>query len=284
MAASLLMLAVTALWGWTFVVVKQAIEVYPPLAFLAARFAIAALLLGVFAARHRRGARVGIILGALLAAGYLAQTFGLRLVTPSTAGLLTGMFVVLTPAADAALFRVRPRAITVGAAAVALVGMYLLTSGGGGQDQPVGVILVLGCAAAFAVHIAYLSRYSAGHPSTGLAGWQMVTCAFLFLGAAGATGGLAQSPAPVAGPILICGVGASALAFFAQTYVQRHLDAARTALLLTAEPAFAVLFGVLLAGDRLSPRRMLGAALIMAALAGHEVVVARGRSGADLVA
>jgi drug/metabolite transporter (DMT)-like permease len=269
------MVAVTALWGWTFVVVKGAIEVYPPLAFLGARFALAALLLVGFAIRNRGSARAGAVLGALLAAGYLAQTFGLRRVSPSTAGLLTGMFVVFTPAADAALFRVRPHGVTVLAAAVAVAGLVLLTAGAGGQDQPLGVAMELACAVAFAFHIAYLSRHSAGHRSTGLAAWQMVTCALLFVGAAGATRTLARPPAAVLGPILVCGAGASALAFFAQTYVQRHLDASRTALLLTAEPAFAVLFGVLLAGDPLSPRRAAGAALILAALAGHEVLVAR---------
>lgn len=65
---------------------------------------------------------------------------------------------------------------------------------------------------------------------------------------------------------------ASALGFFVQTYAQRHAPPARTALILASEPAFAGLFGYLLAGDRLSALAWSGAALIMAAIVAVELV------------
>ena len=64
---------------------------------------------------------------------------------------------------------------------------------------------------------------------------------------------------------------ASALAFFVQTFAQQHAPPARTALILASEPAFAGLFGWLLAGDRLSAIEWLGAGLIMAAIVAVEV-------------
>jgi drug/metabolite transporter (DMT)-like permease len=272
------MLGVTALWGLTFVVVKDAVAVYPPLSFLAVRFLLAAGVLGVFAARSRRDARLGLAIGGLLAVGYLTQTYGLTAVPPSTAGLLTGMFVVFTPMCDRLFFGVATPRATLFALGVALVGMAAVTYGGslrGGELLGEGLVLV--CALAFAAHIAFLSKYSSEHSALGLAGWQMVACALAFSAGALATRGVAAPPTTVVPALLITGLGASAIAFLAQTYVQRHLSASRAALLFTAEPAFAVLFAVLLAHDQLTPIRIAGAVLILGALAGHEMVVARGR-------
>jgi len=274
----LALLAVTAIWGLTFVVVKDAVALYPPITFLAARFLLAALVLGAFAAAHRADARLGLVIGGLLAVGYLTQTYGLLTVPASLAGLLTGMFVVFTPLCDAAFFRVRTPRITLVAVALALAGMVAVTYGGTmAAGQLVGEGLLLACALAFAAHIAFLSRYARNHSALGLAGWQMVACALVF--SAGSVGARAVSgPPPAVLPaLLVTGIGASALAFLVQTYVQRRIGAGRAALLLTAEPAFAVLFGVLLAHDRLPPLRLGGALLILGALAGHEAVLARRR-------
>lgn len=258
--------------------VKDAVAVYPPITFLAARFLLAALVLGVFAVRHRADARLGLVIGGLLAAGYLTQTYGLLTVPASTAGLLTGMFVVFTPLCDAVLFRVRTPRVTLLAVALALVGMVALTYGGTvTRGELIGEGLLLLCALAFAAHIAFLSRYSRNHSALGLAGWQMVACALAF--SAGSLGARSVSapPAAVIPALLLCGLGASALGFLTQTYVQRRLSAGRAALLLTAEPAFAVFFGVLLAHDQLSPLRIAGAVVILGSLAAHEAILARRR-------
>jgi drug/metabolite transporter (DMT)-like permease len=72
--------------------------------------------------------------------------------------------------------------------------------------------------------------------------------------------------------LVVTALVASALGFFVQTYAQRHASPARTALILASEPAFAGLFGYLLAGDRLSPTAWAGAALIMGAILLVEVL------------
>ena len=48
----LALIAVTAVWGITFVQVKDAVDVYPLFAFLAVRYAIATGVLGVVGARR----------------------------------------------------------------------------------------------------------------------------------------------------------------------------------------------------------------------------------------
>ena len=99
MPALLALVVVTAVWGITFVQVKDALEVYPLFAFLAVRFAIATLTLAPFAAPRLRSAgwKPGALLGALLAVGYALQTAGLERTTDSSAGFITGLYVVFTP-------------------------------------------------------------------------------------------------------------------------------------------------------------------------------------------
>src|SRR6188472_622223 len=115
MPALLALIAVTAVWGLTFVQVKDAVELYPLFAFLAVRFAIASATLapaGVPRLRGlgRGGALAGALLGGLLAAGYALQTAGLERTTASSAGFVTGLYVVLTPVFALVLFRFRPGA------------------------------------------------------------------------------------------------------------------------------------------------------------------------------
>ncbi|MGI8610409.1 MAG: DMT family transporter [Candidatus Dormibacteria bacterium] len=281
----LLMVGVTAVWGLTFVTVKAAVAVYPPITFLAARFTIAAVLLGLFAARGRGAARVGLSIGVVVAAGYVFQTYGLTTVPPSTAGLLTGLFVVFAPICDAAFYKITTPLVTWGALSVALLGMVALTVGGNlATGTLLGEGLLLLCAVAFGAQISLLSRNSRHHSPFALAGWQMLACAAIFsLGAAGSAQ-LTAPPTALLPALLLTGVGASAIGFLVQTYVQRHLSAARAALLFTAEPAFAVLFGVTLAHDSVTSLRVVGVALILVALVGHEAIVARGRPQGEIAA
>jgi drug/metabolite transporter (DMT)-like permease len=261
--------AVTAVWGWTFVVVKDAIAQYPPLPFLAVRFAVATLVMALVVRRlpSRRVLQVGALVGLVLAAGYLFQTVGLGLTSPGNAGLITGLFVVFTPVLERAFGR--PVALrTLIAVVLALAGTVLLT-GGGPTGVGIGDLLVLGCAIAFALHIVLLGRWAPDLPAAPLAMVQMAVSTLLF--SAGAVPGWRLPPQSVWFAIAITGVFASAIAFFIQTWAQRHLSPTRTALVLATEPAWALFFAVLLAGQRLDVAQGAGAALVLVAIIGHEV-------------
>jgi drug/metabolite transporter (DMT)-like permease len=108
--ALIALVAVTVVWGLTFVQVKDAVSVCPLLPFLALRFGIATVALAPFALRRLRplgrpGAGAASVAGALLAAGYTLQTLGLERTSVSSAGFITGMYVVLTPLFAYACFR-----------------------------------------------------------------------------------------------------------------------------------------------------------------------------------
>jgi len=270
---TLLLVGVTAVWGWTFVVVQDAIALYGVLPFLAIRFALAsAALAPIYAPRlTRRSLLVGGGIGVVLAAGYLFQTTGLLFTTPTNSGLITGLFVVFAPLADRTFFGTRVARQVLVAVGLSLFGMVLLARGGP-EGANWGDLLTLLCAAALGLHIALLSRYAAGHDAGGLTLAQILAMALLFVVAWPFFEPVSLPPPGVWVALLVTGLLASAGAFLVQTTVQQRIPAARTAVILTMEPVFAALFGYLLAGDRLVAVQLIGAALILSALVIGEIM------------
>jgi drug/metabolite transporter (DMT)-like permease len=264
----LFLLMVTAVWGWTFVLVKDALTHYPTLPFLQLRFILAFLVMVVLVRRlpTRRELWVGVVAGAVLAAGYLTQTVGLTITSPGNSGLITGLFVVFTPLIDR-IFGVRLRWFTLTAVAIALIGTVLLVGGPSGFG--LGDLLTVACAFFYALHLVLLSRWSPGLRPATLAMLQMGTGAVIF--SAGGSWSLKPPSPDVWLAIVVTGVFASALAFYIQTWAQQHLSASRTALILTTEPAWAVVAAVVLAGQRFGLLQAAGAALMLVAIVGHEV-------------
>ena len=259
---------VTAVWGWTFVLVKDAVTQYPTLPFLQIRFAVALVVMALLVRRlpTRRELTIGAVVGAVLAGGYLAQTAGLNFTSPGNAGLITGLFVVFTPLLNR-IFGARIRWWTWVATALSLVGLVALTGGPAGMGF--GDLLVLGCAVLFALHIVLLGRWSPGLPAAPLAMVQMGTSALIF--SAGGAWQLRPPSGSVWFAIVITGVFASAFGFYIQTWSQGFISANRTALILATEPAWALTAAVVLAGQRLDLIQAIGAAVVLLAIVGHEL-------------
>jgi drug/metabolite transporter (DMT)-like permease len=272
---TLLLVAVTAVWGWTFVVVQNAIVLYGVIPFLAVRFVLAAVALTpIYATKlTRKSLLVGGSIGVVLAAGYLFQTTGLLFTTPTNSGLITGLFVVFAPLADRLLFGANVSRQVLLAVALSLVGMVLL-AGGGPQGANWGDLLTLLCAAALGLHIAFLSRYAASYDAGALTLAQIFAIALLFVVVWPFSAPVSLPTPEVWVALLVTGLLASAGAFLVQTTVQQHIPAARTAIILTMEPVFAALFGYWLAGDRLVALQILGALMILSALVIGEVLPA----------
>ena len=267
MPALLALIAVTAVWGVTFVQVKDAVAVYPLFAFLAVRFAIASLALAPVAATRLRGAgwRPGVALGLLLALGYALQTAGLERTTVSSTGFITGLYVVFTPVFAYVLYRIRaPRSVWLGVA-LAVAGLSLLS--GVGVGKPAGDLLVLGGSAAYSLQIVLMERYARMYDAVAFTFVEMLA-AFAGVTVIAVALGDVEVPrgAVVWGALLVTGLFASALGFLVQTWAQRRLSAARTALAFAMEPAWTALFGFWLAGDRLGVAGWAGAAVIMAGI------------------
>jgi drug/metabolite transporter (DMT)-like permease len=273
----LLLVAATAVWGITFAMVQDAVDELPVLTFLAYRFLAAAALVAVIFRRSLRslspeGFRAGVLMGALLTLGYVLQTFGLQHTSASNSGFLTGLFTPATPLLAWLILRTHLSREAVGAALLATAGVALL-SGIGGDVHWLGDGLSVGCAIAFSLHILATDRGVAGHDLGALLAIQLAVTGASCLIAATIAG---QVEAPEGGEVwlalAVTSILASAGGFFAQSYAQRHASPSRTALILACEPAFAGLFGWLLAGDQLSARNWAGAVLILIAILAVDLV------------
>lgn len=275
LALSLLLLGVTAFWGWTFVVIKDVVtgpQACPVMNFLFWRFLIAAITLAPLAWRGitRRTWRAGGTVGLALAGGYILQTQGLRWTTPTNSALLTGLFVVFAALWDRVLYGRRTGGRLLATVLLSVVGLGLLV-GDAPASMRAGDALTVLAAACYGLHIAWLSRHAPEHDAFALTLVQLLTVAGVSGILLPLDGPLHLPPPAAWSAILLTAVFASALAFVVQTYVQRRLSAVRTAVILTAEPVFGALFGCLLAGDRFGPRQGTGAVLIVGAVMMNEV-------------
>ena len=271
MLALLALVVVTAVWGVTFVQVKDAVELYPLFAFLAVRFFIATATLAPVASRRVAAlGRTGIVaaasLGLLLALGYALQTAGLERTTVSATGFITGLYVVLTPVLALALFRVGIGRAAWAGVAVATGGLALLSGVEAGSVS--GDLLVLGCAAAFSLQIVLMERFAPRYDPLALTLVEMAAACAVFVAVAIALGDVERPRGgTVWAALLVTGVFASALAFLAQSWAQRRATATQTALVFALEPVFAGVFGYWLADDRLGWSGWLGCGAILAGIA-----------------
>lgn len=254
------------LFGATFVVVKEAVAVLPPLAFVGWRFligAVALLLLGV--PRGRSIWRDGLAAGVLLFVGFALQTAGLAETSASNSGLITGLYVVFTPLLAAVVARHGVNLATIFGTATAFGGLALLTIGDGASFAS-GDLLTVGCAVAFAGHIVVLSRVAFRHPVIPFTAIQLLVTALLALAGSALTEGFPLPDGEVMPALLITGLIVSGGAFLLQVWSQTVIGPARTAIILALEPAFAAAFAAWLLAERLDTRGWIGAALILAGI------------------
>src|SRR6266511_4376050 len=104
-----------------------------------------------------RELRGGLVLGVLVAVGFIAQTAGLVTTTPSRSAFIVAVSSVLAPVIALALLGERPRWLTAAALALATLGIYLLTApDAGGLNR--GDLLTLICAVCFGGQIVAVSE------------------------------------------------------------------------------------------------------------------------------
>ncbi len=268
--ATAALILVTAVWGVTFVQVKDAVELYPLLAFLAVRYLIAtASLAPVAVLRLRTLGRDGLVaggfLGILVALGIGLQTAGLERTTVTNTGFITGLYVLFTPLLALALFRTPiPRQLWL-AVGLALVGLALLS--GVPEGSATGDLLVLVSTVAQALQIVMVERYANRFDVFALTFVQVGAAGVAFLAIAGAAGDLSvPRGATVWAALLVTGLFAVAFALVVQVWAQRRVSATRIAVIFSLETVFAGLFGYLLADDRIGTIGFAGCVVIFSGI------------------
>ena len=278
----------TIIWGFSFVVMKDVVAVLPPAWLLGFRFTAAGLiLLAVLWKRVRRAFSVkalsaGALLGVFDFAAFWTQTVGLEHTTPGINAFLTATYCVIVPFLWWIIARRRPTVFNIGAAVLAVAGIWLVSVSAGGEDLALGFGegMTLLCALLFAVHIVFVSKFSLAHDVLVLTVFQFLAEGLLGLlvGAGLETlPPLDQVTPSIIGSMAFLTVFASIVAFGIQNVSLAHVPPAQASLLLSLESVFGVVFSVLLYGERLTSRLVSGFALIFAAIVVSETFPLRKR-------
>lgn len=250
--ADLILLAITIVWGASFPLMKMVLTYMPAYAYLSIRFIIAcAVLTALFHKNLRRFNRrtllYGCIIGVFMFGGMAFQVLGLYTTSASNSGFITGLNVVIVPIIAAFLLRKKPDRASVIGIAIAFVGLFFL-SGGLSFNFNYGDFLTFLCAICWAFQIISIDRFTQTEDAPLLAIIQL-----LFVGVASTgfwltvdSGKPIEFNATAIGILLFTAIFGSALAFGGQTIAQRDTTPSHTALILTAEPVFAVIFAMII--------------------------------------
>ena len=263
------LLTVSAAWGLSFVVMKDAIQRQSVNNFLFTRFTLAVIVMILIRPQTiklfnkdllQRGGLAGIFLGL----GYIAQTLGLERTGAAITGFITGLYVVLTPLIASIVLKEKITKFTWFCIAVATFGLGLLSIRG--FSVGIGEMFVLASAVLFAAHIIALSKWSLGRDVYAMTVIQLTMCAIL-AGLASAVEGYSLPPdRGVWSVVIFTAVFATAVAFIVQTWSQAHMSATKVAVILTMEVVFAALFAILLGGERLTLQTAIGGILVVVAM------------------
>jgi drug/metabolite transporter (DMT)-like permease len=271
------LLLVTLIWGLSFTILKNILgDEVSPILFVLGRFLVATIVVFPFCRTNlmgldRRGLAGGVLLGALLFAGFSLQSIGIEFTTASKSAFLTGLSAVFVPVFLIVHRGKLPPIINGLAILVAIAGMYLLTGPAGGEFNR-GDFLTLLCAVAFGAQIYVMGLVSPGRDFLSLTFVELSTTTLLaaiFLPLETVKFQL-TSGSVIA--IIFMGIFATAGALLIQTWAQRRTSAVKTGLILTAEPVFAYMFATTLLGDYFNPVQKLGGAIIISAVIAAEVL------------
>ena len=279
-AAVVAMVAATALWGGTFVAIRDSVKTMTPVALVCARFTVAALVFGAIALLRRRapGGRewfVGAGNGLIMVGSFTLQALGLRTTSAGSSAFLTCAGTLFAAFYAWPLLKERPSRSVVLGIALALAGSALMSLDGALRLGTGEVITLLG-ATLYALQIVWVARHAREVDTLSLAFAQAATVAVVLVPFAGdpraAFGALTPSGWAQFAYLALAG---SAVAPCLQLWAQRELPPGRIGLLFALEPVFALVIALTLGGERFEPRWWAGAALILVAVVAVEWHAAR---------
>lgn len=279
----LLIVVATIIWGSAFVVMKDALNTFEPAWLIGIRFTAAGIILLIIF--RRRVMRVfslkvlgmGMLLGLFDFLAFLTQTIGLQYTTPGINAFLTATYCVIVPFVWWVVARRRPTLLNIGAATVALAGIWLVSvsSSEGSLSLGLGEGLTLICAVMFAIHIVFTSKFSRITDVLVLTTLQFLTEGLCGLGMGAcfeATPMLSALTPTIILQLAFLVLFASIFCFGVQNIALAHVHPAQAALLLSLESVFGVIFSILLYGEVLTARLLVGFAIIFIAIAANETL------------
>jgi drug/metabolite transporter (DMT)-like permease len=279
------LLAITAVWGSTFLLVHWAMQHSGPWFFVGIRFLVAGLISVVIFRRALRGIRwrdigAGAAIGVMIYLGYGLQTVGLQTIDSSTSAFITAMYIPLVPLAQWAVFRKRPPAMAFVGAGLAFLGLLLIA----GPDAFAltlgsGEILTMISTLPIAAEIILISVFAGKIDLGRITVVQLLTAGLLGI----LTMPVVGEAVPDFSWIWVgCAVGlgaASCLIQLTMNWAQKSVSPTRATIIYAGEPVWAAVIGRI-AGERLPVAALIGWALVVLGILASELKLVRRREPA----
>ena len=270
--AVLAMVLATLLWGGTFIATRDALPRANVGPIVLARFGLAALVFGVAVLAtgrrvDRRTVAAGFGCAPFIFAAYALQASGLRETSAGSSAFLTCAGTLTAPFFAWGLMRQRPSNTVFAGMALALAGSALLSWRAGLGPGRAELWTLLG-SIAYAFQLVIVAQNAPHVDPVALTGVQslgVALCALPFASPAGALAALTAAGG-TGSRVLYLAIAGTVIAPLLQVIAQRTLSTGRVALLFALEPVFALMFAVLIGGERFVARWWTGAALILAAV------------------
>ncbi|EQB65716.1 MAG: hypothetical protein AMDU3_IPLC00002G0353 [Thermoplasmatales archaeon I-plasma] len=260
---------VAVVWGATFPIIKLSLTFIDPISFLLFRFAIAAVVLLPFVIKkmNKRDAIYGTIVGIPLFLGYVTQTVGLQYTSPSMSGLITGIYIVLTPILSIFILRNGLDMVKIYLAVAAFVGMALMTISST-SGEALGNLLTIATAFCYALQLVLTEKYlKTGNPLV-FTFFQLIVVAVLSLlispGSVLKAGILTNGY--VLFSVLFNAILGSTLAIWLMSVAIRNTNAYISALILVIEPVSAVMVSTIFFHFPVTTLMILGGAIILVSM------------------
>lgn len=263
------LLVVAAMWGISFVWMKDILDQQDVYSFLTSRFFVAAAAMialrpSVLKQFNKELIVKGLVIGTALGSGYIFQTLGLERTTPAITGFITGLYVVATPLLASFFLKEKLTKAMWGYVFLAVLGLAILSVKG--WSVGLGEIFVLISAVFFAIHIILLGSWSKDFDAYALTVMQLIGCALLASIPASINGFVAPPDTQVWGVIIFTAIFATAIAFVIQTWSQARISTTKVAVILTMEVVFAALFSFMYGMEPFTLRLALGGTLVLIAM------------------
>lgn len=271
--ADLMLLVVTLAWGISYYLIDVSLEELTPFNLNALRFLMAFVIAGAATFPRLRTVnkatlRAAAILGFILMFVYIGATYGVKYTSLSNAGFLCALTVVIVPIFGYFFKGQRPGNKLIIVVLMALAGIALLTLND--QLQPaLGDILCIFCAVFYAMHLLYMETavQKKEIDAYQLGVFQLFFCGIyqLIVSVAIERPVLPETPR-VWMAVIFLSIFCTGLSFIVQALAQQYTSATHVGVIFSLEPLFAGIVAFLLAGEVLSERGYLGAALLLASI------------------
>lgn len=257
-------------WASAYLFVKQVVEVMSPYYLLSFRYLLAAALMFLIALPRLKNMtkellKGGVLMGTALFVEFLTFTVGLKYTTASRSSFIVAGYIIILPFVYMLIRRKMPKKQELAAAALCMIGIAFILTGGEGSLNK-GDVITAFCAVSYAFHIVFSGKYAKQYDGILLNLVQIGTTAVL----ATITALLFGTPPETitlgqAGSILYLAAGATIIPYLLCLYGQKYVSTTTSGIVLSFESVFATLLSILFLHDKISLQFAFGGLLVIGA-------------------